>query len=66
MIFQLLALVPGKVEAVVLLFPITAEFEHKRKEEDAKFEAKGAAAVDPTLIFIKQTVDQSAFLEKPR
>jgi ubiquitin carboxyl-terminal hydrolase L3 len=50
-------MVQKPVKAVILLFPITDELAASRKEEDAKV-AKGESGppVDPTLVFIKQTV----------
>lgn len=49
-------MVPQPVKAVILLFPITDALETKRKEEDAKTESNDLPAVDPTVIWIKQTV----------
>ena len=50
-------MVQKPVKAVILLFPITDGLAASRKEEDAKV-AKGESGppVDPTLVFIKQTV----------
>ena len=53
---KLLSMVPKPVRAVVLLFPITDASEEKRKEEDAATEAGKLPPVDPTVIWIKQTV----------
>ena len=52
----MLAMVPHPVKAVVLLFPISKEYEEKRKEEDAKIAKDGQPAIDPTILWIKQTV----------
>ena len=53
---QLLTLVPQPVKAVILLFPISAGTEAKRKEEDEKIEKDGQHAIDPQVLWIKQTV----------
>jgi len=53
-----LALVPQPVKAVVLLFPISAETEAKRKEEDEKIGSGGQQAIEPEVLWIKQTVCQ--------
>ena len=55
-------MVQKPVKAVILLFPITDELAASRKEEDAKV-AKGESGppVDPTLVFIKQTVRVSRY-----
>ena len=53
---KLLAMVPQPVKAVVLLFPITSASEKKKVEEDEKTQAGTAVPVDPTVIWIKQTV----------
>lgn len=53
---KLLAMVPQPVKAVVLLFPITNSSEKKSAEEDEKAQAGTAVPVDPTVIWIKQTV----------
>ena len=60
---QLLAMVPHPVKAVVLLFPISKEYEEKRKEEDAKIAKDGQPAIDPTILWIKQTVRPCLQLE---
>jgi ubiquitin carboxyl-terminal hydrolase L3 len=59
---QLLAMVPQPVKAIVLLFPITKEYEAKRKEEDERIAKEGQHPIDPTLIWIKQTVCFASFL----
>ncbi|KAI0343185.1 peptidase C12 ubiquitin carboxyl-terminal hydrolase 1 [Trametopsis cervina] len=53
---ELLAMVPQPVKAVVLLFPIGEEYEKKRKEEDAKIAKEGQFPLDPTILWIKQTI----------
>ncbi|KAJ7281832.1 peptidase C12, ubiquitin carboxyl-terminal hydrolase [Mycena rebaudengoi] len=56
---SLLDMVPQPVHAVVLLFPISDESERKRKEEDAKIEKDGQPQLDPTLLWIKQTISNA-------
>ena len=51
----MLAMIPRPVKAVLLLFPITAKNEKEKKEEDAVIEIGKVHAVDPTVIWIKQT-----------
>lgn len=53
---ELLALVNQPVKAVVLLFPITEALEAKRREEDLKIKNGGQSSLDPTLLWIKQTI----------
>ncbi|KIY52886.1 cysteine proteinase [Fistulina hepatica ATCC 64428] len=53
---ELLALVPQPVHAVILLFPITQAYEEARKEEDEIIEEDGQPFVDPTIVWIKQTI----------
>lgn len=47
------------MKAVLLVFPIDADTEAVRRDEDEKMAKGGQAAVDPSLIFIKQTVEPS-------
>ena len=49
-------MVPQPVKAVVLLFPISEEYEKVRKAEDEKIAKEGQHPVDPTILWIKQTV----------
>ena len=49
-------MVPQPVKAIVLLFPITETYEAARKAEDAQIAAKGQHPLDPTVLWIKQTV----------
>ncbi|KAG6890289.1 hypothetical protein C0995_009495 [Termitomyces sp. Mi166 len=53
---ELLAMVPQPVKAVVLLFPIAEILENKRKEEDENIKNEGQPLLDPTVLWIKQTV----------
>ncbi|KAF8074775.1 cysteine proteinase [Lyophyllum atratum] len=53
---ELLALVNQPVKAVVLLFPITDALEEKRKAEDLKIKNEGQPSLDPTVLWIKQTI----------
>lgn len=56
---ELLALVPQPVKAVVLLFPVSAETEAKREEEDEKIEKGGQHAIEPEVLWIKQTISNA-------
>lgn len=49
-------MVPQPVKAVVFLFPISASSETARDQEDALIESDGQPNVDPSVLFIKQTV----------
>ena len=49
-------MVPQPVKAVVLLFPISKEYEEKRKAEDARIAKEGQHPIDNTIVWIKQTV----------
>lgn len=49
-------MVSQPAKAVILLFPISEGLEAKRKEEEAKITAGDHTPVDPTVIWIKQTV----------
>lgn len=53
---ELLDMVKKPVKAVLLLFPITEAQETKRKEEDLKIDETGQPWLDPTIIWIKQTI----------
>jgi len=57
----MLSLVPQPVKAVLLVFPLTDEIEAQRKETDKQLEQNGQPDLDPTLIFIKQTVSYHTF-----
>jgi len=50
-------MVPQPVKAVILLFPCTDDFKKKRDARYAqKLEKVGKGHIDPTIIWIKQTV----------
>ena len=50
-------MVPQPVKAVILLFPFTGDFKKKRDARYAqKLEKLGEGHIDPTVIWIKQTV----------
>ncbi|KAJ1544393.1 Ubiquitin carboxyl-terminal hydrolase isozyme L3, partial [Cladochytrium tenue] len=50
-----LAFVPQPAAAVLLLFPITPEYEVRRAQEEVRIRATGQR-VSPSLYFIKQTI----------
>ncbi|EPQ56352.1 ubiquitin carboxyl-terminal hydrolase-like protein isozyme L3 [Gloeophyllum trabeum ATCC 11539] len=52
---ELLAMVSKPVKAIIMLFPISDEYEAKRKDEDEALK-KQESKLDPTLFFIKQTI----------
>lgn len=52
-------MVPQPVKAVVLLFPITEKNEAKKKDEDEAILTGKLPPVDPTVIWIKQTVSDN-------
>lgn len=49
-------MIPQPVKAVVLLFPLTSEVKKMRDEED---KSSSSSTVDPTIIWMKQTVRSS-------
>ncbi|KAI9227759.1 MAG: hypothetical protein DHS80DRAFT_23983 [Piptocephalis tieghemiana] len=53
---ELLAFVPRPVKAVILLFPITENYEKFRKEEQERLSAPGANPVDPSIWYTSQTI----------
>ncbi|KAJ6518653.1 hypothetical protein C8R45DRAFT_948827 [Mycena sanguinolenta] len=55
----LLAMVPQPVKAVVLLFPISPESEARRETEDKDIQSKGQPELDPTIVWIKQTISNA-------
>lgn len=54
-------MVPSPSKAILLVFPITEVTEKKRKDDDERLAKEGQPDVDPTLIYIKQTVRVFAF-----
>lgn len=56
---ELLALVPAPSKAILLLFPTSDTMEKKRKEEDEKLAKEEQLHIDPTLIYIKQTISNA-------
>jgi ubiquitin carboxyl-terminal hydrolase L3 len=54
-------MVPGPSKAIVLLFPITDVTEQKRKDDDERLAKEGQPDIDPTLIYIKQTVSTTDY-----
>lgn len=56
---ELLALVPQPVKAVVLLFPVSPTYEARRKQEDARIQAEGQHTIDPTIFWMKQTINNA-------
>ena len=55
-IYQLLAMVPQPVRAVVLLFPYREAFKKFREEENQLLKSGVLPSVDPNIIWMKQTV----------
>ncbi|KAF8178061.1 hypothetical protein BJ912DRAFT_856401 [Pholiota molesta] len=53
---ELLSLVPKPVKAVILLFPIDAQYETKRFEEDERIAKEGQPKLEDTIFFVKQTI----------
>jgi ubiquitin carboxyl-terminal hydrolase L3 len=53
---QLLAMIPQPVKAILLLFPARGDIEKNRIAVDEKIAKDGQHEVDPTLLFITQTV----------
>ncbi|KAF8193749.1 peptidase C12 ubiquitin carboxyl-terminal hydrolase 1 [Pholiota molesta] len=53
---ELLSLVPKPVKAVILLFPIDAQYETKRLEEDERIAKEGQPKLEDTIFFVKQTI----------
>ena len=49
-------MVSQPVHAVILLFPITADSENKKEEEEAKIAEDGQPEIDSTIFWMKQTV----------
>jgi Ubiquitin carboxyl-terminal hydrolase, family 1 len=49
-------MIPKPVKAVVFLFPLSGSTETMRHAEDAVIESEGQPEVDPSVLYIKQTV----------
>lgn len=56
---ELLAMVPAPSKAVLLVFPITEVTEQKRREDDERLAKEPQPDIDPTLIYIKQTISNA-------
>jgi len=56
---ELLAMVPQPVKAIILLFPVTDSIDAKAKEEDDRIKSKGQHPIDPTVLWIKQTINNA-------
>lgn len=56
---ELLAMVPGPSKAILLVFPISEATEKKRKEDDERIAKEGQPDIDPTLIYMKQTISNA-------
>ncbi|KAF8610838.1 peptidase C12, ubiquitin carboxyl-terminal hydrolase 1 [Ceratobasidium sp. AG-I] len=56
---ELLAMVPNPSKAILLVFPITEVTEKKKQEDDERLAKEGQPDVDPTLIYIKQTISNA-------
>ncbi|KAH9475517.1 Ubiquitin carboxyl-terminal hydrolase 3 [Psilocybe cubensis] len=56
---DMLAIVPRPVKAVVLLFPIDADGEARRAEEDSKIAREGQPKIDNTIFWVKQTISNA-------
>ncbi|POY74047.1 putative Ubiquitinyl hydrolase 1 [Rhodotorula taiwanensis] len=57
---ELLQFVKQPVKAVLMLFPVTPEYEKMRKEQDAKVEEDGVEGVED-VIYFKQTIRVDAY-----
>jgi ubiquitin carboxyl-terminal hydrolase L3 len=53
-------MVSRPVKAIILLFPLSETLKSKRTEEEAKIATEGQADIDPSIIWIKQTVRPAA------
>ncbi|KAH9962574.1 peptidase C12 ubiquitin carboxyl-terminal hydrolase 1 [Russula dissimulans] len=56
---DLLGSVPQPVKAVILLFPIRGKLDELRQQEEAKLKEEGQVHIDPTVIWIKQTISNA-------
>ncbi|KAF4579952.1 ubiquitinyl hydrolase 1 [Pleurotus pulmonarius] len=54
---ELLAMVPQPTKALILTFPLSGQIKEKHQAEDEKLKSEGGGVpVDPTVIWIKQTI----------
>lgn len=49
-------MVPQPSKAVLLIFPLEGRISEMRKEADEKIAKSGQPPVDPTIVFIEQTI----------
>ena len=49
-------MVPQPVKAIVLLFPISKQYEARRRAEDEYIAKHGQHPIDSTILWIRQTV----------
>jgi ubiquitin carboxyl-terminal hydrolase L3 len=57
-------MVSRPVKAVILLFPLSDTLKAKRSEEEAKIVTEGQQDIDPSILWIKQTVRPAALPSK--
>ncbi len=60
----MLASFPRPVKAVVLLFPIEAEGDAERQEEDERLQQEGQPKIDDTIFWVKQKVGFSSYSDR--
>jgi ubiquitin carboxyl-terminal hydrolase L3 len=53
-------MVPRPVKAVILLFPAKGTIEVRRLEDDTRIAKDGQHPIDPSLVYIEQTVSLCA------
>ncbi|CAE7227458.1 unnamed protein product [Rhizoctonia solani] len=56
---ELLEMVPAPSKAIVLLFPITDAIDQKAKDDDERLAKEEHPHIDPTLIYIRQTISNA-------
>lgn len=49
-------MVPQPVKAVIVLYPWPGQWQEAEVEEDERFKREGQTAIDPNVVWIKQTV----------
>jgi ubiquitin carboxyl-terminal hydrolase L3 len=49
-------MVPQPAKAIILLFPLSEPITTKQMEEENKIAAEGQPDIDPSILWIKQTV----------